>query len=309
MAQRDWFKNSDFSPNEWMELLNNYLRVYYEDQDTDDMDRVYRGQEAQALKRLFDRYADGQATVDELVEFNFDYLRDVDGAAEWWDQTVSIAEADRIISTLETNPAELSNIPAPTGTKTSEYVENGALTFAGATPTTPIATVGDKKVVLRGGTGVTVDIEQVIGAGGRVFGEGGILDAVVPYIPGISLPNWMPSAGVIFLPSVGEAIDKIKDHFNSLSTGESKYFEDWDLTIYKEPLTLEKKGKLLKKMEADTITGLAYVLIELALDEQGKNLFTLEHKMHLMKKADPDLVADLATWLMLTPTKEDIKKK
>ena len=209
MAQRDWFKNSDFSPNEWMELLNNYLRVYYEDQDTDDMDRVYRGQEAQALKRLFDRYADGQATVDELVEFNFDYLRDVDGAAEWWDQTVSIAEADRIITTLETNPAELSNIPAPTGTKTSEYVENGALTFAGATPTTPIATVGDKKVVLRGGTGVTVDIEQVIGAGGRVFGEGGILDAVVPYIPGISLPNWMPSAGVIFLPSVGEAIDKI----------------------------------------------------------------------------------------------------
>ena len=105
------------------------------------------------------------------------------------------------------------------------------------------------------------------------------------------------------------AIDNIKDHFNSLSTGESKHFEDWDLTIYKEPLTLEKKGKLLKKMEADTITGLAYVLIELALDEQGKNLFSLEHKQHLMKRADPDLVADLATWLMITPTKEDIKKK
>ena len=104
------------------------------------------------------------------------------------------------------------------------------------------------------------------------------------------------------------AIDKIKEHFNTLSTGESKYFEDWDLTIYKEPLTLEKKGRLLKKMEADTITGLAYVLIELALDQQGKNLFTLEHKQHLMKRADPDLVADLATWLMLTPTKEDIKK-
>ena len=209
MAIRGWFENSDFSPNQWMELLNNYLRVYYEDQDSDDMDRVYRGQEAQALKALFDRYAEGDATVDELVAFEINYLSDVDGVSDWWDQTVSIAEADRIIETLETNPAELANIPAPTGTRTNEYVENGALTFAGATPTTPIATVGDKQVVLRGGTGVTIDIEQVIGAGGRVFGEGGILDAVVPYIPGISLPNWMPTAGVIFLPSVGETIDKI----------------------------------------------------------------------------------------------------
>jgi len=204
-----WLENSGISANEWIELLNNFLRTYYEDQDTDDIDRVFRSQEAQALDDLFTRYANGEATVDELAAFEIDFLRDVDGVSEWWDQTVSIAEADRIIGTLETNPAELANIPAPTGTKTSEYVENGALTFAGATPTTPIAVVGDKRVVLRGGTGVTVDIEQVIGAGGRIFGEGGMLDAVIPYIPGISLPNWMPTAGVIFLPSVGETIDKI----------------------------------------------------------------------------------------------------
>ena len=52
-------------------------------------------------------------------------------------------------------------------------------------------------------------MKNILDAGGQVFGEGGILDAVVPYIPGISLPNWMPTAGVIFLPSVGKAIDKI----------------------------------------------------------------------------------------------------
>ena len=40
------------------------------------------------------------------------------------------------------------------------------------------------------------------------------------------------------------AIDKIKEHFNSLDKGESKHFEEWDLTIYKEPLTLEKKDKI-----------------------------------------------------------------
>jgi hypothetical protein len=127
MAERGWFKNSEFSPDQWMELLNNYLRVYYEDQDSDDMDRVYRSQEAQALTRLFNDYANGEATVDDLVAFEIDFLSDIDGVTEWWDQTVSIAEADRIIETLETNPAELTNIPEPTGTKTSEYVENGAL--------------------------------------------------------------------------------------------------------------------------------------------------------------------------------------
>ena len=105
------------------------------------------------------------------------------------------------------------------------------------------------------------------------------------------------------------AIDKIKDHYNSLSKGERKFVEEWDLTIYKEPINLEKKGRLFKKMEVDPIEGLAYALIELALDEQGKNLFTLEHKMALMKKSDPDVLSEVATWLMQTPTKKDIKKK
>jgi len=105
------------------------------------------------------------------------------------------------------------------------------------------------------------------------------------------------------------AIDKIRDHFISLDHGESKFIEEWDLTIFKQPLTLKKKGRLLNKMEADRIEGLAYVLIELALDDQGKNLFTLEHKLSLMNKADPDIVADIATWLMQSPSKEDIKKK
>jgi hypothetical protein len=105
------------------------------------------------------------------------------------------------------------------------------------------------------------------------------------------------------------AIDNIKDHFNSLDQGESKFVEEWNLTIYKQPINLEKKGKLFKKMELDAIEGLAYALIELALDEQGKHLFTLENKMHLMKKADPDILSEVATWLMQTPSKTDIKKK
>ena len=105
------------------------------------------------------------------------------------------------------------------------------------------------------------------------------------------------------------AIDKIRDHYNSLSKGESKYFEEWDLTFYKEPINLEKKGRLFKKMELDPIEGLVYVLIQLALDQKGNNLYTLENKQFLLTRTDPDLLSSIATWLMQTPSKKDIKKK
>jgi Holliday junction resolvasome RuvABC DNA-binding subunit len=210
MAERGWFKNSEFSPDQWMELLNNYLRVYYEDQDSDDMDRVYRGQEAQALTRLFNDYANGEATVDDLVAFEIDFLSDVDGVTEWWDQTVSIAETDRIIETLETNPSDLANIPAPTGTKTNEYLETTAMSFVGTTPTSPITTVGGpsgQTIVIRGGTGVTMSIPQVLESGSIKD----LLGVMVPYIPGVSLPNWLPTAGVIFLPTIKDAVEKVEE--------------------------------------------------------------------------------------------------
>ena len=43
------------------------------------------------------------------------------------------------------------------------------------------------------------------------------------------------------------AIDNIKDHFNSLDQGESKFVEEWNLTIYKQPINLEKKVSCLRK--------------------------------------------------------------
>ena len=183
MALRGWFEDNELTPNEWLDLLFEYLRG----QDTDDIDRIYRRDEAQELKELFTRYADGQASADELIAFELDFLKDIDGVADWWDQTVSIVEADRIIETMEGNPNWLQYLPSPKGTKTTEYLETAAMSFAGATPTTPITTVGNKQVVLRGGAGVTIDIGNIIGGGA---GYDGILDNIVPYIPGISLPTF-----------------------------------------------------------------------------------------------------------------------
>tara|TARA_R100001086_G_scaffold72369_1_gene34761 strand:- start:571 stop:894 length:324 start_codon:yes stop_codon:yes gene_type:complete len=104
------------------------------------------------------------------------------------------------------------------------------------------------------------------------------------------------------------AIDKIKDHYNALDTGESKYFEAWDMTFCKSPMNMKQKGRLYKKIEVDAIEGLVYAIIELALDKQGKPAFKLEDKQILMNKADPDLLSELATWLMQSPSKKQVKK-
>jgi len=198
--------------NQWFDILNNFLSTYYEEQDPageyDDMDRIYRQQEVEELGELFDRYANDEATVDELLAFELDFLKDIDGVSDWWDQTVSIVEADRIISTMINNPEGLAELPAPTGSLTSEVISQAGMSFAGATPTSPITTVGGpsgETIVIRSGAGVTITTENIL------QNVDGILRDLIPYIPGISLPNWMPTAGVIFLPSVGETINKVND--------------------------------------------------------------------------------------------------
>jgi len=153
---------------------------------------VPEGTSEEVLRRLEGRQIDTQAQLEAAVNQVI---------------TEAYEEAQTIVDTMVDNPEALADMEDP-GPLITTVLESGAMQFAGTTPTTPITTVGDR-VVLRGGAGVTIDIKKVIDAGGRVFGEGGILDAVIPYIPGISLPNWMPTAGVIFLPSVGKAIENI----------------------------------------------------------------------------------------------------
>ena len=153
---------------------------------------VPEGTSEEVLRRLEGRQIDTQAQLEAAVNQVI---------------TEAYEEAQTIVDTMVDNPEALADMEDP-GPLVTTVLKSGAMQFAGTTPTTPITTVGDR-VVLRGGAGVTIDIKKVIDAGGRVFGEGGILDAVIPYIPGISLPNWMPTAGVIFLPSVGKAIENI----------------------------------------------------------------------------------------------------
>ena len=120
--------------------------------------------------------------------------------------TESFDRAQEIVDTMVDNPEELADMEDP-GALTKLFIEQGGMQFAGATPTSPITTVSGRTVI-RGGAGVTIDIGQILQRGGDLED---ILNGIKGYIPGISLPNWMPTAGVIFLPTVGQAVNKVND--------------------------------------------------------------------------------------------------
>ncbi len=151
----------------------------------------------------------------------------------------SVTNAQEIADVLSSGDIEsLEEIGTP-DPLTLMVLEQGAMQFAGGPVSTATPPGRDETLVITGGAGVSVTTEDILKTGGRIFGETvqvaqrdtdgnlvldangnpilydeyqpGILDAMVPFIPGISLPDWMPSAGVIFLPTVGEAINKLEE--------------------------------------------------------------------------------------------------
>ena len=201
-------------------FLDEFFESFFEEQLDEEYfdqesDRLDAAQDARRFMGLVDDYEAGEISWEELIsEENLprDMLSYDDTFTDYYNAIMSSFEAEEIISALETNPERLNDpvFDRLSFPQTEQIITDSAFSFAGTTPTTPITTVGNR-VVIRGGAGVTIDIKQVIDASGQVFGEGGILEAVVPYIPGISLPSWMPTAGVIFLPSVGKAIENISN--------------------------------------------------------------------------------------------------
>lgn len=105
-----------------------------------------------------------------------------------------------------------------------------------------------------------------------------------------------------------DAIDCIRDHFNSLALKRIEVPE-WNLTIFSTPMTLSEKNKLYKKSQSNDMELLADVLIMKATDEAGNKLFTIENRVTLLNKAEPSIIARVANVILdsSTPNSEELK--
>lgn len=188
--------------------------------------------ELQLFLENVESYQNGEISWQQMSASAPSNLLEDEEFAGYYDELMSVFEAEEIVNVLTTDPARLSEFEELQFSQTEQIITNSAFSFVGATP--PVTTAGsNRSVVITGGGGVTGDFERIKNTGGRVFGDNvpvvdedgnpvldadgnpvteyreGLLDVMVPYIPGISLPDWMPSAGVIFLPTIQEAVNKV----------------------------------------------------------------------------------------------------
>ena len=187
------------------------------------------------------------------------YNSQIEAALQEIEQTGGVSgaleRAQEIVDTMYDNPEALANMEDP-GELTKLFIEQGGMSFAGVGP--PVATtttVTGREVVVTEGGGIAGNIFDILETGGQIFGENvpvvlrdvdgnpitdengdlvtveeyrpGILDVMIPHLPGISLPNWMPSAGVIFLPTIQEAVNKVWTIIDETDIGEA--WEEGDI--------------------------------------------------------------------------------
>jgi|13_taG_2_1085334.scaffolds.fasta_scaffold02879_2 hypothetical protein len=169
-------------------------------------------------------------------------------------------EAQDIADTLFEDPSALSDMEDP-GALVTSILESSALGFLGPPGASPVSTT-PQGIVLPGGAGVTIDFEE-LGSISDINLEA-IFEKLKGYIPGISLPSWLPSAGVIFIPElqdkirqVDEAIGGVIDSVSGVLEGEEDVQgvldaiggvigEVFDAVVYNEEATTEEEEGILQ---------------------------------------------------------------
>ena len=127
-----------------------------------------------------------------------------------------------------------------------------------------------------GGAGVTVDIGNIGSISDINFET--IFEKLKGYIPGISLPSWLPSAGVIFIPElqdkirqVDEAIGGVIDSVGGALEGEEDaqgvldaiggvIGEVFDAVVYNEDATTEEQEGILQNAVGSIFDVISSVL-------------------------------------------------
>jgi|TARA_Y100000052_G_C2948465_1_gene85527 hypothetical protein len=96
-----------------------------------------------------------------------------------------------------------------------------------------------------------------------------------------------------------DILKKAKAHFNEHVIGEMKQVEvpEWDTTIFfKSGTNFAQEAKVIELQNAGkSAEALVQVLINRALDKDGKKIFTDHQKAELMNSVDPAVILKVVT--------------
>ena len=203
-------------------LYDTWLGKYLEDLDTQDIDRVFREEEAQAFQEILEGLEDGTKTWRDLAEFELDFLADIPEMVDYYDRLLERVTYDGLLQDMEKaeDPEDWQTIfdeYGAAGIEENSYISENGLGFINPQQVLDRLILGDAD------WGVTVqmcsstvttncvdpkainDIWEDFGRHIQVIFKG--LE-----IPG--LPDWLPLPGIMRLPTIGEIWDTITGPFN-----------------------------------------------------------------------------------------------
>ena len=90
-AQNTTYRSEFESTAAWIEFITNLLGVVYEEiqQESDDIDRVFRQREIEEILDIINAIEAGEATIEDLQNYELDFLADKPAAVEWYDKVVN----------------------------------------------------------------------------------------------------------------------------------------------------------------------------------------------------------------------------
>jgi len=213
----------DYDEYGWLQAFINIFRPYVADQDTDDIDRVFRQEQAQAFQDLLERIYAGEATWRDLNKEDYDFLNDIPEFSDYFDGVYDQAQYNGMLDDWQTvaKSDDLQAVEDFINEYSSAGIADNSLVQA------DLASKGSAVSVLTG----TVDNavwEQAIrdaAIGDGIFGAeidfedlpgyGGIWEGIVRHIKVIGrglqlpIPDWLPLPGIFELPTIGEIFDTI----------------------------------------------------------------------------------------------------
>lgn len=108
---------------------------------------------------------------------------------------------------------------------------------------------------------------------------------------------------------MSDAIDRVRAHFDSISTAKRIEVPEWGMTIFCTPVTLAEKARLFKKGAEGNIELLVDVLLLKATDEKGAKLFDVSDRPTFLNRADSNVIGRVASEIMGTdgPKGDELK--
>jgi hypothetical protein len=228
--------------DDWFDYLDYIYRGYSEGQDSDDIDRIYRQQEAQAFREILNGLQDGTATWRDLAAFEYDFLADIPEFVDYYDAITEKSQFDGFFDEL--NSAIESGDPDAAQSLIDEYVNSGLKDNYYITSTGPVAPPRPAGLPDLTGDFQTQMIKAIcqgspVCAGVDICFEQGQTDCIDPtsindlwedvvshvYIVfgdlGIDIPEeLMVLGGLIKLPTLGNIWEKIQTTVGDIANSE-----------------------------------------------------------------------------------------